>query len=87
MPLVCIPMGRDQRANTTRVVRPGAGARVSKAASSLTIATAIEHVLGTPAGAANAGRAAQMLTTEAATLPTPRTIEAMLGITPARHHP
>ena len=31
VPLVCIPMGRDQHANTTRVLRLGAGVRVGKA--------------------------------------------------------
>lgn len=83
VPLVCIPMGRDQHANTTRVLRLGAGVRVRKTASSSAIAAAVEHVLGTPAFTANARHAAQMLAAEAATHPNAaEEIEAMTGMSP-----
>ena len=84
VPLVCIPMGRDQHANTTRVRRLGAGVRVGKAAPASRIAAAIRDVLEEPAFTANARHAAQMLATEAATHPNAADeIEAMIGITPA----
>jgi MGT family glycosyltransferase len=83
LPLVCIPMGRDQHANTTRVVRLGAGVRVGKAASAGRIAAAIRHVLDVPAFTANAQHVAKMLGAEAAThADAADEVEAMIGITP-----
>ena len=84
VPLVCIPMGRDQHANTTRVLRLGAGVRVGKGASASRVAAAIRYVLDEPAFTANARHVAQMLATEAATHPNAADeVEAMVGITPA----
>lgn len=83
MPLVCIPMGRDQHANTTRVLRLGAGVRVGKAASAGRVAAAIRYVLAEPALTANVRHVAQMLATEAATHPNAADeVEAMIGMTP-----
>lgn len=45
VPLVCMPMGRDQKDNTTRVVRLGAGVRVDKSASPERIAAAVQLLL------------------------------------------
>jgi UDP:flavonoid glycosyltransferase YjiC (YdhE family) len=85
VPLVCIPMGRDQHANTTRVLRLGAGVRVGSRTSVSRVAAAIRYVLDEPAFAANARRVAQMLATEAATHHSAADeVEAMLGIMPAR---
>jgi UDP:flavonoid glycosyltransferase YjiC (YdhE family) len=84
VPLVCIPMGRDQHANTTRVLRLGAGVRVSQTAPANKIADAIHRVLEQPAYTANARHAAQMLATEAATHPNAADeIEAMITTTAA----
>src|SRR4029079_9989085 len=59
LPLVCIPMGRDQHANTTRVLRLGAGVRVGRRAPATRIAAAIRYVLEEPALTANARQVAQ----------------------------
>src|SRR6476620_936977 len=48
VPLVCIPMGRDQRDNTVRVLRLGAGVRLSKKAPPERIAAAVLSVLEDP---------------------------------------
>ena len=83
VPLVCLPMGRDQHANTTRVLRLGAGVRVNKHASAHQVAAAVRDVLNEPGFTANAKRVAQMLATEAAAQPSAADeIEAMVGITP-----
>jgi MGT family glycosyltransferase len=86
VPLVCIPMGRDQHANTTRVLRLGAGVRVGKRASSSRVTAAIRYVLDEPAFTANASHVAQMLATEAATYPNAvEEVEDMVGVTPAHY--
>ena len=46
VPMVCIPMGRDQNDNAARVVHRGAGVRLSPKASVAAIASAVERVLG-----------------------------------------
>jgi MGT family glycosyltransferase len=46
VPLVCLPMGRDQADNAARLVRTGAGLRLAPAAASRQIATALQRVLG-----------------------------------------
>ena len=70
VPLVCVPMGRDQRDNTTRVLRLGAGVRVSKTARPRRIAAAVQRVLDRPDYARAAGRFAATLAQEAETRPT-----------------
>jgi MGT family glycosyltransferase len=83
VPLVCIPMGRDQHANTTRVLRLGAGVRVGKRASASRISAAIRYVLDQQAFSVNTRHVAQMLATEATTFPNAADeVEAMVGITP-----
>jgi MGT family glycosyltransferase len=47
VPLVCMPMGRDQNENTARVVFHRAGVRVKPTAASSTIAQAVRQVLDT----------------------------------------
>jgi MGT family glycosyltransferase len=69
VPMVCMPMGRDQRDNTVRVLRLGAGVRISKSSKPDRIATAVSHVLEEPAYASAARRFADVLAREAATLP------------------
>ena len=84
VPLVCIPMGRDQHANTTRVLRLGAGVRVGKRRPAAVVEDAIRRVLSEPVFAASAASVAQMLAHEAATSPTATDeAEAMVGATSA----
>jgi MGT family glycosyltransferase len=69
VPLVCIPMGRDQKDNTVRVLRLGAGVRISKKSTPPQIAAAISKVLERPQYAAAARRFADVLAWEAAHRP------------------
>ena len=46
VPIVCIPQGRDQKDNSARVQRLGAGIRLGKRASPTAIAGAVREVLG-----------------------------------------
>jgi UDP:flavonoid glycosyltransferase YjiC (YdhE family) len=70
VPLVCMPMGRDQKDNTVRVLRLGAGVRVGKSAKPARIAEAVRRVLDDPAYSAAARRFADVLSTEARSRPT-----------------
>jgi MGT family glycosyltransferase len=69
VPLVCMPMGRDQKDNTARVLRLGAGVRVDKSAEPGRIAAAVRRVLDEPGFADAARRMATTLAAEAATRP------------------
>jgi MGT family glycosyltransferase len=70
VPLVCVPMGRDQKDNTVRVLRLGAGVRVDKKAPPEEIAAAVRQVLEEPAYGEAARRFAETLAIEAKTRPT-----------------
>lgn len=48
VPLVCIPLGRDQPANAARVVYHGAGVWLNKKANATKIAEAIRKVVENP---------------------------------------
>ena len=48
VPLICIPMGRDQTANAARVVYRGVGVRMNKKAPATKIAAAIRGVVENP---------------------------------------
>jgi UDP:flavonoid glycosyltransferase YjiC (YdhE family) len=69
VPLVCIPMGRDQKDNTVRVLRLGAGVRVKQRATPGQIAAAVSRILHEPGFAAAARRFSDVLTREAAHSP------------------
>ena len=69
VPLVCIPMGRDQKDNTVRALRHGVGVRLSVRSTPAKIAAAVAEVLGDPRYAATARRFADKLAHEAATTP------------------
>jgi len=56
VPLVCMPMGRDQNDTAARVVYHGAGMRLSPKASAAKIRNAVETVLKDPAYRQNAKR-------------------------------
>ena len=69
VPLVCIPMARDQKDNTVRVLRLGAGVRLNKQCTPAQIATAISEILERPQYMAAARRFAEVLAWEAAHRP------------------
>jgi MGT family glycosyltransferase len=69
VPLICMPQGRDQKDNTTRVLRLGAGVRIKKRASQQEIAAAVRAVLDNPTYRHAAQRFAATLTAEAARYP------------------
>jgi MGT family glycosyltransferase len=69
VPMVCMPMGRDQKDNTARVLRLGAGIEISKRAKPIRIATAVAEVLGREQYAAATRQFAAVLAREAVTRP------------------
>jgi MGT family glycosyltransferase len=82
VPLVCMPMGRDQKDNTVRVLRLGAGVRVAKSAPPDRIAAAVRRVLDEPGPAEAARRFAATLADEARTRPSAADrAEALLATT------
>jgi MGT family glycosyltransferase len=80
VPLVCMPLGRDQKDNTVRVLRLGAGVRVSKGEPPAGIAAAVRRVLDQPAYGRAAQEFAATLAHESATRPDAADeAEALLG--------
>lgn len=79
LPLVCLPIGRDQPDNAARVVWHGAGLRLSSKSSSATIGAAVQRVLGEPAFAASAGRLAAAFAEEHPAERAPSALEAVVG--------
>ncbi|MET0480523.1 MAG: nucleotide disphospho-sugar-binding domain-containing protein [Mycetocola sp.] len=69
VPLVCIPMGRDQKDNTVRALRLGAGIRLSAKSTPDKIAAAVAGLLHDPHYAAAARHFAHILAQEATTTP------------------
>lgn len=69
VPLVCIPIDRDQRDNTVRVLRLGAGIRLSKKSTPAQIAATVTEILEHPQYRAAARRFADVLVWEAAHRP------------------
>lgn len=69
VPMVCIPMGRDQKDNTVRALRHGGCVRLSAKSAPDTIAAAVAELLGDPRYAAAARHYAGILAQEAATMP------------------
>jgi MGT family glycosyltransferase len=66
VPLVCIPMGRDQHDVAARVVYPGAGVRLRPSAKPDAIRSAVERVIREPDFRAAAGRIGASITADAA---------------------
>jgi len=80
VPLVCMPLGRDQKDNTVRVLRLGAGVRVSKGEPPAGIAAAVRRVLDQPAYKRAAQEFAATLGDEAVRRPDATdAAEALLG--------
>jgi MGT family glycosyltransferase len=66
VPLVCIPMGRDQLDVAARVVYPGAGVRLRSSAKPGAIRAAVERVLGEPSFRTAAARMGASITADVA---------------------
>jgi MGT family glycosyltransferase len=66
VPLVCLPMGRDQNDTAARVVHQGAGVRLSPGATARRIGRAIDEVLADDRYAAEARRMADVIRREQA---------------------
>ncbi|HEX7182350.1 MAG TPA: glycosyltransferase [Thermoanaerobaculia bacterium] len=64
LPLLCLPMGRDQDDNAARVVARGAGLRRKPSASPSAIAAAVRHLLDDPRYRTSAQRLARILAEE-----------------------
>jgi UDP:flavonoid glycosyltransferase YjiC (YdhE family) len=66
VPVVALPLGRDQLDNAARVVHHGAGLKLKPKASSDAIAAAVRRVLDEPSFAAGARRIADAIAVETA---------------------
>jgi MGT family glycosyltransferase len=66
VPVVAIPLGRDQLDNAARVVHHGAGLRLKPKASADAIAAAVRRMIDEPSFAANARRLAGAIAAETA---------------------
>jgi MGT family glycosyltransferase len=63
LPILCVPMGRDQNDTAARVVHHGAGIRIKRTASTARIARAVETLLREPSYRQGAARLAQAIRT------------------------
>ncbi|UCH27142.1 MAG: hypothetical protein JSV66_05740 [Trueperaceae bacterium] len=84
VPLVCIPMGRDQNDTAARVVHQGAGVRLSTTATVNQIRTAVERVLKEPCYADNANRLAADIARERSSSDLVGLLEAVAPSKPER---
>jgi MGT family glycosyltransferase len=79
VPLVCLPMGRDQLDIAARVVHAGAGVRLDPTATPAEIASGVTQVLGNPSYREAAERIARAIAEETATDRAVEEIEAVLA--------
>ncbi|MFC6286758.1 nucleotide disphospho-sugar-binding domain-containing protein [Nocardioides sp. GCM10027113] len=79
IPLVCLPMGRDQNDVAARVVHRGAGVRLDPASAPEQIAAAVREVLDDPAYRVRASSIADVIAVETADDLAVREIEELLG--------
>lgn len=79
LPLVCLPIGRDQPDIAARVEWHGAGLRLSPTSSPAVIGSAVERVLRDPAFAASARRLAAAFAEERAAERAPNALESVAG--------
>ncbi len=66
LPLLCLPMGRDQADNAARVVAHGAGLRLKSSAKPQQIGKAVQQLLDQPAYRRQAQRLGQLIAEDAA---------------------
>jgi UDP:flavonoid glycosyltransferase YjiC (YdhE family) len=79
VPLVCLPMGRDQLDVAARVVHRGAGVRLDPSAEPAAIAAALHEVLAEPGYREAAERIAAAIATETAHDRAVEEIEALIA--------
>ncbi len=79
VPVVCIPMGRDQGDNAARIVAAGAGIKLARKASTPKIKAAAQRVLVEPSFREAAGRIARAIAAGAGDSDPVATIEGVLG--------
>ena len=79
LPLVCVPMGRDQGDVAARVVHAGAGRRLKPSAKPAVIAEAVTDVLNRPAYRERARRIAAAIARETETDQVVAEIESLVG--------
>ena len=84
VPLVCLPMGRDQLDVAARVVHAGAGVRLDQSAATAEIAAAVEQVLSGASYREAAARIATAIAEETETDQALAEIEAVIASTPSR---
>ena len=84
VPVVSLPMGRDQLDIAARVAHAGAGVRLEPTAAPAEIASAVEQVLGEPTYRDRAEHIAATIAEETATDLALKEIEAVLASTPRR---
>jgi UDP:flavonoid glycosyltransferase YjiC (YdhE family) len=79
VPLLCLPMGRDQADNAVRVTERGAGLRLPKDAPAADIAAAVRRLLDEPAFANAAHALGRRIAADAAARSAETELEALLG--------
>jgi MGT family glycosyltransferase len=77
LPLLCLPMGRDQDDNAARVVTSGAGLRLRPSAKPVRIARCIRRLLAEPEHQANARRLGRSISADVAADRGSRELEAI----------
>ncbi len=77
VPVLCLPMGRDQNDNATRVVARGAGLQLKPSAGPARIAGAVQRLLAQPDYKTNARRLGQAFINDAATGRAIRELESL----------
>jgi UDP:flavonoid glycosyltransferase YjiC (YdhE family) len=87
VPVVAIPLGRDQLDNAARVVHHGAGLRLKPKASAEAIATAVRRVIDEPSFRANAQRLADAIAVETAEDRAAEELEALGELAAERRAP
>ena len=80
VPIVCMPIGRDQPDNAARLVHRGAGLKVSKNASPARVAAAVRQVLDDPSYRRHAARLGEQLRAEAESGAAVAELEALAGV-------
>jgi UDP:flavonoid glycosyltransferase YjiC (YdhE family) len=78
VPLITLPMGRDQADNAARVVAAGAGIRLSPRSSETTLRSAVERALSDSSLREGAARAKDILARERVGDPAVEELEALL---------
>lgn len=86
VPMLCMPMGRDQNDNATRVVARGAGLLLKPTAEAEAIRNSISQLLQTPSFRSQAQQLGQRIAADAAASPTVAILEERAS-QPVLHRP